>query len=143
MLKQLALEHLEKARTLYEKFGPIARLLFDKFLAELEGSDVATFDGHVQDYEELLDQKIYQLLCDSPSNYWSTQFGTDASHSIFVMLPKADRGYQWISTASTKTLVTPYIGKKIALAFGKKTTQGAQNLYDCLLGQAETRTTAG
>jgi hypothetical protein len=88
-------------------------------------------------------EKIYQLLCDNPSNYWATAFGTDASHSIFVMLPKPDRGYQWISTASTKTLVTPYIGKKIALAFCEKTTVGAHHLYDFLLGQAQTRTAAG
>jgi hypothetical protein len=49
---------------------PPSRKRFDRFLGSLEAADDATFDGHVQDYEELqLDEKTYQLLCDNPSNY--------------------------------------------------------------------------
>jgi hypothetical protein len=48
---------------------PPSRKLFDRFLGSLEAADDATFDGHVQDYEELLDEKTYQFLCDNPSNY--------------------------------------------------------------------------
>ncbi|KAA8894997.1 hypothetical protein FN846DRAFT_998178 [Sphaerosporella brunnea] len=104
----------------------------------------ASIAERVSEYENPLDDTIYRMLRTVPTSYEAAEYGAGRSHSIWVMHPAPDdSGYEYISTSSVMTLVTPHVGHKVGLAICWQTTEGALHLYRFLLRHSETATAAG
>lgn len=138
----LPAEKLGELFALFNKYGPVARLLFVT-LFPVSPPEPDYVRDNVSTYERVLDTKIQNMLKGNPLKYSSTQFGNSDSHTIIMMHPLKNDRYSAISKDAVITIATPYIGHKIGLSSAKATKKGAQALYQFLLGQDDTRIAAG
>jgi hypothetical protein len=134
-------EKLEELFSLFNKYGPVARLLFVTLFPANPPEENYVRDN-VSTYERVLDTKIQNMLKGNPLKYSSTQLGNSDSHTIIMMHPLKNEKYNFISKDAVITIATPYIGHKIGLSSTKATKKGAQALYQFLLGQDDTKTAA-
>jgi hypothetical protein len=121
---------------LFHKYGPIPRRLFD-LLRQPIG------DNPMNSYEVRLSEKVVELLRRLPTS--STQFVDDDPHAIFTInstLGDSAR-LKYISTRKSHSVATPYIGRIIGSASDDESKRGARTLYNWMLGQPQTRTSAG
>ncbi|KAI5813435.1 hypothetical protein BZA77DRAFT_119709 [Pyronema omphalodes] len=142
LMNGLPTERLEELYTLFNKYGPVARLLLLTLFPSKPPEDDYVRDN-INTYERVLDAKIQNMLKGNPLKYSSTQFGNSDSHTIIMMHPLKNNKYKYISKDAVITIATPYIGHKIGLSSTKATKKGAQALYQFLLGQDATKAAAG
>ncbi|KAF8545093.1 hypothetical protein BDD12DRAFT_800727 [Trichophaea hybrida] len=141
IMNNVPAEKLEELFTLFNKYGPVARLLFVTLFPAHPPEENYVRDN-VSTYERVLDTKIQNMLKGNPLKYSSTQLGNSDSHTIIMMHPLKNSKYNFISKDAVITIATPYIGHKIGLSSTKATKKGAQALYQFLLGQDDTKTAA-
>jgi hypothetical protein len=121
---------------LFHKYGPIPRLLFDLLRQPIE-------DNTINSYEARLSEKVVELLRRLPTS--STQFVDDDPHAIITINPTLGDSarLKYISTRKSHSVATPYIGRIIGAASDEESKRGARTLYNWMLGQPQTRTSAG
>jgi len=71
------------------------------------------------------------------------QFGVKSSHTIFMMCPCKLERFQYVSVRPVFNFATPHICNRIGEATVDPALRGAQQIYDFLLRQAKTKTSAG
>jgi hypothetical protein len=98
----------------------------------------------ISTYDIRLERKILELLKTDPyTALASAEYGINCSHTIFMMRPRKVKKYDYVSNISVIDLATPHIGNRIGAATADAALKGAQLMYQFLLGQAETKTSAG
>lgn len=140
--------------TCFGNYGPIPRLLFqelfppDKYATEevrdAQGEDGLPLKRRMAAFELVLNQKILELLRLEPDIAFSTkQYGVNSSHAIVMMRPSTMKRYKYVSDLPVFVIATPYIGQKIASATVNKSLNAARKMYEFLLANADTKTSAG
>jgi hypothetical protein len=135
--------------TLFSKYGPIPRLLFEEFLPphgysidEVEdgtGEVDASLQHRVATYDRLLERKIVEALKLDPCIALSEEdYGVNSSHVIFTIHPSKMKMYQYVSGLPVYGLAAPYIGRRIGAATNAISLNNARRLYDFLLRQGDT-----
>ena len=132
--------------TLFDLYGPIPRLLFETLLPPF-AYDGLTVSGVVKrrmdEYGDLLHGKIVEAVKLDPNIALSTEYGVNCSHTIYTMRPWKIDDYKYVSDRPAYGFATADIGRRIAEATIAISLKDAQRLYDFLLGQGATKTSAG
>jgi hypothetical protein len=139
--------------TLFDRYGPIPRLLFEELLPpktyrtgmveDGTGKDDVRLQQRIAEYEELLARKIQEAMKLVPNVLLSTEYGMNCSHTVFTMRPCKMEGYKYVSLRAVFGFATEYIAHKIGDATIGISLKDAQRYYDFLLSQGATRTAAG
>jgi len=139
--------------TLFDSYGPIPRLLFDLFLPAHHYRTGMVEDGaekddenlknRIEEYRDELKGKIRTAVTLHPDIVLPTEYGVNSSHTIYTMRPSKSKMYQYVSTRPVYGLATARIGRMIAEETIAISLKDAQRLYDFLLGQGATKTSAG
>jgi len=132
--------------TLFDLYGPIPRLLFETLLPPF-AYDGLTVSGvlkrRMDEYGDLLHGKIVEAVKLDPNIALSTEYGVNCSHTIYTMRPWKIDDYKYVSDRPAYGFATADIGRRIAEATIAVSLKDAQRLYDFLLGQGVTKTSAG
>ena len=133
---------MEKLRQTFCNYGPIARLLLEKFKptatdAEWEGAILAYESGH--------DCKIVELLRSDPYVLFSERHAHSDSHSVVLLRadPAQMKGDYCVSRHQVRTIISAHIDRKIGFLSVEGHSQQARQMYDFLLGTAFTKSSAG
>jgi hypothetical protein len=140
--------------TLFNDYGPIPRLLFEEFLPPDEYRTGKVNDGtgevdkplqhRIAEYDRVLQGKIGEALkLDPHIAMCGEDYGVNCSHTIFTMRPYETAEYQYVSVRPVYGLAAPDIGRRIAVASFDISLKDARRMYEFLLRQAETKTSAG
>ena len=138
--------------TLFDLYGPIPRLLFEtllppkKFRTEMVSDATAKdeeLNCRIREYRDELENKIHDAVQLDPNTVLSTEYGVNSSHTIYTMRPRKMKKYQYVSLHAAFGFATADIGRRIAEATIAISLKDAQRLYDFLLGQGATKTSAG
>ena len=143
-----------KLCTCFGNYGPIPRLLLEELLPPEEyateevgdatGEDGSPLERLITAYKLVLNQKILELLRLEPDIALSAkQYGVNSSHAIVMIRPRKMKRYNYVSDLPAFDIATSYIGQKIASATVDNSLNAARKMYEFLLGQAETKTSAG
>jgi hypothetical protein len=147
VLKGVSQEKWDTLFTLFSKYGPIPRLLFQYFLRPDKygtGEVVGSLEERILAYDHVLEGKIQMLLKIGPHVAFSTeQYGINSSHTIFMMRPCKHKTFKYVSVLSILDIATPYIGYRIGVATLEAAREDARMMYQFLMRQAETKTYAG
>jgi len=145
-LKDLSQKKWGTLFTLFDRFGPIPRLLFDTFLPP----DQYRWENHevklqcrIAEYEILLRRKIIKAVKMGPNVVESTKYGVNCSPTIYTTRPSKMKGYQYVFVRPSLGFATAEIGRWIAEATFAISPKDALRLYDFLLRKGETETSAG
>jgi hypothetical protein len=135
--------------TLFTKYGPIPSLLFETLLQpgkydtkEAEGS----LQKRISEYESCLKRKIEMLLEaeDTQDAVSTTQYDVNSGPIIFTMCPRKPHHLnKYVSVLSVVDIATPHIGHRIREATTDAGLRGARTIYRLLLGDADTKPSAG
>ena len=132
--------------TLFDRYGAIPRLLFQTLLRP-EEYGTEEVDGALQrriaKYDRLLQGKIVEAVKQDPQIAHSAEYGVNCSHTIYTMSPWKMEPYKYVSDNEYYRLATADIGRKVAKATIAISLKDAQTLYEFLLGQGPTKTSAG
>ena len=72
-----------------------------------------------------------------------SQFVVNSSHIIFMLRPCKLERFRYVTLRTVFYLATPHIGNRIGEAIVDANLKGVQQMYDFLLRQADTKTSAG
>ena len=90
-------------------------------------------------HDLFLERKIADFL-DNPK---FTEDGLNNSHTVYLMRPRKHKTYKYVSGVFNMQAITQHIAQEIGETTDATRLRGAHLMYLLLLGQAETRTSAG
>jgi hypothetical protein len=85
---------------------------------------------------------MVDLLRSDFMGFAKEQFGHDDSHSL-IRLDPVPKNFQYISTESQLSIMTPYLGRLLGMKAAVRSTIEAKAMYDMLLDSPQMRSAMG
>jgi hypothetical protein len=152
-LKGISQKKWDTLFRLFDNYGASPRLLFENLLPPDDSTDSVQDGRGVDDeklqqriamYDDRLNGKILAALkLDPHIALAKEEYGIGCSHTIFTMRPCRMQQYKYVSIRPVYGLASPEIGRRIGQATTAISLNDARRMYEFLLQQGETKTSAG